>query len=118
MADKIDDIELSDFGLRLAHLDGNLDLPAFKDILEHHKFEAELQITEDRTVQIKLIGFYDDKVELGTNIKNFQDKIKSATKLEWQFENHNFHETCVVKDGFQINIFDVAVEITLTLVIV
>ena len=115
--EKIGTVELSTYGLRLARLDGNLDLPAFKNILEEHDFESTLLILDEKTIKIRLIGFYASKPALGTAIANFHTKIKSAVKQIWTFTNHGFAETCVVKDGLNTMVYGNGVEITLTLTI-
>ena len=115
--EKIGTTELSTYGLKLARLDGNLDLPAFKDILEVHELESNLRILDEKNVQIKLIGFYNSKPTMGFNIAAFQAKIQSAVKQVWTFTNHGFEETCVVKDGYQVTTYKTAAEIVLILTI-
>lgn len=115
--EKIGTTELSTYGLRLARLDGNLDLPPYKNILDEHDFESNLIVLDEKTIRIRLIGFYASKAALGTAIINFQNKIKTAIKHVWTFTNHNFTETCVVKDGISTNVFGNGVEIVLTLTI-
>lgn len=116
--EKIGTVELSTYGLRLARLDGNVDLPPFKDILDEHDFESNLLVLDENTVKIRLIGFYASKSALGTAIANFHTKIKSALKQVWTFTNHSFIETCVVKDGMNTTVYGGnVVEITLTLTI-
>ena len=115
--EKIGTTELSTYGLRLARLDGNLDLPAFKDILEVHELESNLRILDEKNIQIRLIGFYSTKSEMGTALLNFNYKIRSALKQVWTFTNHSFEETCVVKDGYQVTTYKTAAEIVLILTI-
>lgn len=115
--EKIGTTELSTYGLQLARLDGNMNLPAFKKIVNPTDDCVALKILDEQTVQIKLIGFYSSKTDLGTKIAAFKTKIQSATKQIWTFTNHYFTETCVVKDGFQINTYGTAAEIDLKLTI-
>jgi hypothetical protein len=115
--EKIGVTELSTYGLQLARLDGNIDLPPFKKIITPADDSASLKILDEQTVQIKLIGFYASKAILGTQIAAFQTKIKGTLKQIWTFTNHDFAETCVVKDGFQINTFGTAAEIDIKLTI-
>lgn len=115
--EKIGTTELSTYGLRLARLDGNADLPPYKEIIEEHDFESNLLVIDEKTIKIRLIGFYASKPALGTAIANFYTKIKSALKQVWTFTNHGFAETCVVKDGVNTMVFGNGVEITLTLTI-
>ncbi|WP_372932448.1 hypothetical protein [Mariniphaga sediminis] len=117
VTEKIGDTELSTYGLKLARLDGNLDLPAFKDIMEVHNLESNLRVLDEKNVQIKLIGFYASKAAMGTAILNFNYKIRSALKQVWTFTNHGFAETCVVKNGLQVTPYGANVEIILTLTI-
>lgn len=113
--EKIGTTELSTYGLRLSRLDGNLDLPAFKQILEAHNLESNLRILDEKNIQIRLIGFYATKAEMGTALLNFNHKIRSALKQVWTFTNHGFEETCVVKSGYQVTTYGTAAEIVLTL---
>ena len=113
--EKIGTTELSTSGLRLARLDGNVNLPPFKNILPVHDFESNLLVLDENTVEIKLIGFYASKAALGAAINNFHTKIKSALKHIWTFTNHDFAETCVVKDGMSCIVTGKAVEILLKL---
>ena len=116
--EKIGTTELSTYGLQLARLGGNMDLPAFKKIVNPTDPDcATLKILEENTIQIKLIGFYSSKTDLGTKIAAFKTKIQSATKQIWTFTNHAFTETCVVKDGLQINTYGIAAEIDIKLTI-
>lgn len=116
--EKIGGTELGTYGLRLSHLDGNLDLPAFKQILEEHDYESNLLILDEKNIQISLIGFFGSKTALGTAITAFQTKVKSAVKQVWEFTNHGFSETCVVKSGMKVTPYPgFAVEIILTLTI-
>ncbi len=117
VTEKIGTTELSDYGLRLSRLDGNLDLPAFKDILDVHNLESNLRILDEKNVQIRLIGFYASKSAMGTAILAFNHKIRSALKQVWTFTNHGFEETCVVKTGYQVTTYGTAAEIVLTLTI-
>jgi len=118
ITEKIGDTELSTFGLKLSRLDGNVDLPAFKQIIDEHDFESNLLVTEEKQVAIKLIGIYAGKTHLGAAIASFQNKIKSELKQVWKFENHSFEETCIVKNGANTMVYGTGVEITLTLTIV
>lgn len=115
--EKIGTTELSTYGLRLASLQGNLDLPPFKDILDEHDYEANLLKLEGQEVKIKLFGFYTSRANLGTNINNFKTKIQSAIKQVWTFTNHSFEETCVVKDGMRVKVHGTSAEVDLTLTI-
>ena len=115
--EKIGTTEISTFGLRLARLDGNLDLPAFKEIIQGNNLESNILILDEQEVKIRLIGFYASKAAMGTAIANFQTAIKSEVKQIWTFTNHGFAETCVVKKGFLCNVFRTGVEIILTLTI-
>lgn len=116
--EKIGTTELSTFGLRLARLDGNLDLPAFKEIIQEHDYQSNILILDEKEVQIRLIGFYASKTALGTAIANFQTAIKSELKQIWTFTNHGFAETCVLKNGISCSIYRTGVEIIITLTIV
>lgn len=117
VSEQIGGVQLSTYGLRLAKMEGNLDLPAFKKIFDEHDFESNLLVLDERTVKIRLIGFYASKTALGTAIDSFYTKIKSAIKQVWIFSNHAFNETCVVKDGVTCNIYKTAVEMVITLTI-
>lgn len=115
--EKIGITELSAYGLRLARLDGNLNLPAFKQIIEANELESNLRVLDEKNIQIRLIGFYATKAAMGTAVLNFNYKIRSALKQIWTFTNHSFQETCVVKSGYQATTYGTAVEINLTLTI-
>lgn len=117
VAEQIGGVQLSTYGLRLARLDGNLDLAPFKQVINEHDFESNLLILDESTIKIKLVGFYASKAAMGTAIANLYLKIKSATKLVWIFTNHGFSETCVVNNGVSCNIYTTAVEIIITLTI-
>jgi len=115
--EKIGAVELSSFGLRLGRLDGNVDMPAFKAILEEHDFESNLLVLDEKNIQIRLIGFYASRTAMGTAIENFKTQIKSAVKQVWTFTNHGFQETCVLNEGFKCNPYSSAVEILIKLTI-
>ena len=115
--EKIGGVELSTYGLRLARLDGNVDFPAFKGIIEKHDFESTLLILDEKTIRIKMFGFYATRAAMGTALSAFSTKVKSELKQIWTFSNHEFEETCVVKDGVQTTTFGTAVEIVITLTI-
>lgn len=115
--EKIGATELSTYGLRLAKIEGNLDLPAFKQILDEHDFESNLLVLDEETIRIRLIGFYASKPALGTAIVNFQNKVRSALKQVWTFTNHDFIKTCVVKNGMTTMVYGNGVEIFITLTI-
>lgn len=116
--EKIGGTELSTYGLRLARLDGNIDLPPFKEILQEHDYESNLQVLDEQNISVKLIGVYASKAATGTAIAAFQTKVKSALKQVWEFTNHGFSETCVVKSGMKVTPYPgFVVEITLTLTI-
>lgn len=110
-------VELSTFGLRLAWLDGNVDMPAFKSILEEHDYESNLLVLDEHNIMIRLIGSYASKSAMGTAITNFITQIKSELKQVWTFTNHGFQETCVVKEGFKSFQYGKAIEIILKLTI-
>lgn len=116
-SEKIGTTELSDYGLRLARLDGNSDLPAFKEIVQPNELESNIRILDEKTVQIKLFGSYTTKTAMGTAILAFNHKIRSAIKQTWTFTNHGFSETCVVKEGYKTTTYGAVAEITLTLTI-
>lgn len=117
VSEQIGGVQLSTYGLRLARLDGNLDLPPFKKVLDEHNFESNLLVLDEKTVKIRLIGFYASKPALGTAIQSFYTKIQSAVKQVWIFSNHGFSETCVVNDGVSCSTYKTAVEIVITLTI-
>ncbi len=110
-------VKLSTFGLRLSRLEGNHDLPKFKDILDEHDYESNLLVLDEQNVKIRLIGFYSSKVVMGQYITNFQNKIRSQLKQQWILTNHYFNKMCVVKNGMQIYFYNTSVEIILTLTI-
>lgn len=114
-AEKIGGVELSTYGLRLARLDGNIDLPAFKNVLDEHDFESNLLVLDEKNIKIKLIGIYSNKAAMGTALNNFFIKVKSATKLQWIFSNHAIEANFVVKSGIQSNLYSTAAELILTL---
>lgn len=118
LSEQIGGTQLSDYGLRLARLEGNMDLPPYKTILNEHDFESNLLVLNEETVKIKLIGIYSSKSELGTLLSQFYAKIRSGLKLTWIFSNHAFEEDCVVKDGITCNIYGTVAELMLTLRIV
>ncbi len=115
--EKIGITELSTYGLRLARLEGNLDLPAFKQIIEANELESNLRVLDEKNIQIRLFGIYATKAAMGTAVLAFNHKIRSALKQVWTFTNHGFQETCVVKSGYQATTYGTAVEINLTLTI-
>ncbi|HCY40433.1 MAG TPA: hypothetical protein DHV48_03630 [Prolixibacteraceae bacterium] len=114
-AEKIGGVELSTYGLRLARMDGNFDLPAFKQVLDEHGFESNLLVLDEKNIKIRLIGIYSSREEMGTALNNFFTKIESALKLEWIFLNHEIQADFVVKNGIQSNIYSTAAELILTL---
>ena len=117
-SEKIGGIELSTYGLRLSRPEGHLDLPKFKNIIKHHDWEENLRVLDEKNVRVKLIGFYADKTAMGTALNAFYLKVKSSIKQLWEFTNHGFSETCVVKNGFKTTPYgSEAVEIELTLTV-
>ena len=117
VTEQIGGVELSDYGLRLARVDGNMDMPGFKDIIDEHDFESNLLVLDEKNVKIKLIGFYANHTAIGTAMNNFKTKIQSTIKQIWEFTNHGFSETCVVKNAVIAPYAGLAVEIDLTLTI-
>jgi len=116
MAATIGGTALSTYGLRLATLGGNMDLPAYKSILEISDLHADLRKTQENKVRIKLYGFYATKAAMITAIGNFKTKIQSAVTQTWVFSDYDFSETCFVKDEIRIQIHkEKNVEINLTL---
>lgn len=116
--EKIGGVELSTYGLRLSRPEGHLDLPKFKDIISFHDFESNLLVLDEQNVKVKLIGIYENKASMGTAINNFYVKVKSSIKQVWEFTNHGFSETCVVKNGIKITQHGgIGAEIDLTLTI-
>jgi hypothetical protein len=102
ITEKVDGTEISTYGLRLASIKGNFDLPRYKNILESNPVTADVRITEEKTVQIKLIGEYATTAAMLTAIGNFKTKLQSAVKLLWAFTNHDFSHYCVIRDGVKI----------------
>jgi hypothetical protein len=96
--------QISTYGLRLSRIEGHLDLPAYKQILEEHDFSSEMCIKQEKIVTVRLIGAYASTSAMATAIGNFKTKIESAVQLNWKFDNHGFDENCVVQDGVQVTI--------------
>lgn len=114
--DSIGGTLLSTYGLRLAHMDGHLDLPAYKNIVEINDMDSSLRKTEEKKIRVKLIGNYASAAAMGFNVDEFKTKIKSAPKLVWVFTAHGFSETCFVKDPVKVQVYAMQnVEISLTL---
>jgi hypothetical protein len=113
--DSIGGTLLSTYGLRMARIEGHLDLPKYKDILEINDLHEDLRKTEELKVRVKLYGFYASKAALATGVENFKTKIRGAVKQTWVFTAHGFSETCFVKDPVKVQITGTSVEINLTL---
>lgn len=90
---------LSQYGLQLIKMDGELDLPKFKDILEEHDFSADLQVLDEKVVSITLFGKYRSRAELGSAVSGLMDKVRSKVRQQWKFPSLQFDETCVVRHG-------------------
>jgi hypothetical protein len=110
-------IDITTYGLRLGRLDGNIDMPSFKRIIDIHDFEENLRVLDEQDVEIRLIGIYGSRSELGTKINQFYSQIQTAIKQQWIFSNHGFTATCVVKDQVNCQIYDDVAELTMKLTI-
>jgi hypothetical protein len=111
-------VQLSTYGLRLSYIEGHLDLPARKQIVEEHDYCDAMKVYEERKIKIRLIGKYTSSADLGNKIELFKTKIRSAVKLVWQFTNHGFNQTCVVANGMDVTVYSRRyVEINLTLTV-
>jgi len=114
--DSIGGTLLSTYGLRLARLDGQLDLPKYKKIIEFSDLHADLRKTEERKVKVRLYGFYASSSAMNTAVSNFKNKIKGSVKQTWIFTDHGFSETCFVSEAVKVDIDNRKnVEINLTL---
>lgn len=116
--EKIGGVNLSTYKLKLAEFQDNIQLPSFKRIVDVHKMEDDVKFLEAQKVKVKLIGIYDSRSDLGSNLDNFESKIRSALKQEWEFGAHSFKKDCVVADGTTTQIFGIGLEITLTLIVI
>lgn len=104
-AEKISNISLSTYGLRLNYFSG-LNLPPYKDLMPENPLNlAELKILQEQQIDIKLVGKYLSKSDLATNIVLFTDQVRSAVKQIWLFEEHSFEGNCVVKNGIDVSVF-------------
>lgn len=116
--EKIGNTELSTYGLRLARIDGHLDMPPYKNILTEHDMSVKMRVSQERTVRVRLIGVYSSPATLGSNIELFKTKVRSAPKQTWYFGNHDFSQPCVVADVMSVSVYARrAVEINLTLIV-
>lgn len=114
--DSIGGALLSGFGLRLARLEGHLDLPKYKNIIEVNDLHTDLKKVEEKKVTVKLFGIYSSAAAMATAVENFKTKIKSEVKQTWVFTAHGFSEICMVKDPVRVQIYGrMNVEINLTL---
>jgi hypothetical protein len=114
--DSIGGTLLSTYGMRLARLDGHLDLPKYKNILEINNLHSDLRKTEERKVKVKLYGFYSSKDAMATAVENLKTKIRGAVKQTWVFTDHGFSETCFVGEAVRVEVYNRKnVEINLTL---
>jgi hypothetical protein len=100
----VNGIELSTYGLRLARLDGHLDYPKYKQILDEHDHSAQMKVAEDKKVRVKLIGTYATLAAMGTAMSTFHTAVKGAARLQWIFTGHDFDEYCVVADGISASV--------------
>jgi hypothetical protein len=117
-ADKIGGVLLSTYGLRLARLEGHLDLPAYKKVIDEHDFPDNLRVLQEKTVKAKLLGIYSTKIELGVKVKLFADKLNSAVYHSWDFPAHGFVQNCIAKDGAKVAITGTVAEIDIQLTVI
>jgi len=96
--------QLSTYGLRLSRLDGHIDLPPNKQILDEHDYSAKMCTKQEKVVTARLVGVYASPAEMATAITNLKTKIASGVTLNWKFDNHGFNESCIAKDGLQTTI--------------
>jgi len=109
---------LSTFGLKLLKVEGDLDMPKFKQILENHEFTEDLLKLDEKTVRVRLFGKYASQQEIGLNVANFMNHVKSEVRHRWKFPTYSFDELCVVKDGISSTIHGrIAVELLFTLTV-
>lgn len=117
-ADKIGGVLLSTYGLRLARLDGHINLPPYKKILAEHGFPDNIRVLQEKTVTAKLLGIYSTKIELGVKVKLFTDKLNSAVYHSWDFPAHGFVQNCTAKEGAKVAITGTVAEIDIQLTII
>jgi hypothetical protein len=111
-------VALSAFGLRLSRVDGELDMPKFKQVLEEHDYPSNLIVLDEKTVSVCLFGKYGSRSELGSSVAGFMAKVRSEVKQRWTFSSHGFDRVCVVKNAIRTVIYGgIAVEIYVTLTI-
>ena len=112
----VDGIDITTYGLRLARIEGHLDLPRYKNLIPINDLTAIMRITDERRIKVKLIGEFASTAAMVTAIENFKTKIAGAVKYTWAFSGHGFSETCFIKDPARIQVYRrPAVEIEFTL---
>lgn len=101
----VDGVDITTYGLRLARIEGHLDLPRYKSILTINDLDSVLRITDERRIRVKLIGEYASTAAMVTAIENFKTKIAGAVKYTWAFSAHGFSQTCFIKDAVRVTTY-------------
>lgn len=98
---------LSTYGLRLSNIEGWMDQPPFKKVLEEHDWPEAIRVLGEWDMRLTFIGNYADEITLGSNITGFEAKIASATVLQWSISmgTSSILKDCVIKDGITVNIY-------------
>lgn len=108
MADTVNSESLDDYFLRVARLEGHIDLPPFKKILKEHENQSNLRVKDEQELTVTLIGKYDTIGDAGNYIAYFYSAFQLDTVSNWNFEGHGVTVSGIVKDGVKTQFFGIS----------
>ena len=114
----IDGTNIATLGLHLSYLDGHLNQPARKNILQEYGFEAKDLVFEARQPVIDLVGVYASKVAMATAMMTFTSLITAQAIHAFDMGGHSVVFNGVIADGIKVQTIRSMVKINFKVTII